>query len=611
MTLTRLLLAICVSLMLAPAVLAAEYDLVIDKRLVDIDGRKAEQITVNGQLPGPTLRFREGETATIRVTNRLNETTSIHWHGFLLPAEKDGVPGFNGFKGIAPGETYTYQFQIQQNGTYWYHAHAATQEQAGHYGSIVIDPADGPRIKTDRDYVVVLSEFTPEDPERILRNLKVDPGYYNYRKRTLGDFFRDARTFGFGAAVKDRTAWGGMRMDPTDIADVSGYTFLVNGKGPKTNETFLFRPGEKVRLRFVNASAMSYFDVRIPGLKMTVVSADGRDVEPVPVDEFRIAVAETYDVIVEPQTEEAFTVFAEAIDRSGYARATLAPREGMSAAIPEMRPRAVLMMSEMGHAMPGMDHAAMGHGASTPAAGHEGMDHGSMAGMEGMDHAAMGHDMSVGDEVVTDYPKIDYGMGKPTMAHDMGELAPEGSLNGSGEVYGWASGAPYGAKVLSYADLRSAAPQADTRAPEREIVVRLGGNMERYRWTINGQTFEEAEPIRLRYGERVRMTFINESMMAHPMHLHGMFVQLENGQPADRLPDKHVVSVAPGKSYSVLISADAPGEWAFHCHLLYHMESGMMQKVTVARLDGDAPAASADKGEAEHGHHHAGHGAGQ
>lgn len=656
MSRARLLLATCAALAIAPAVVAAEYDLVIEKKTVTITGEPSEAVTVNGQVPGPTLRLREGETATIRVTNKLGEETSVHWHGLLLDGKVDGVPGFNGFEGIRPGETYTYTFPVIQSGTYWYHAHSVTQEQAGHYGSIVIDPAGGPTVKADRDYVIVLSEFTREDPERILRNLKVDPGYYNYRKRTVGDFFRDAQKFGLGAALKDRMSWGSMRMDPTDIADVAQYTFLINGKPPAANETLIFRPGEKVRLRFINAAAMSYFDVRIPGLKMTVVAADGRDVEPVPVDEFRLAVAETYDVIVEPETEQAFTVFAEAIDRSGYARATLAPREGMAAEIPQMRPRALLTMAEMGHGLEGMDHGGMDHAAHGPAeasaSGHEGMDHSAMshdpvpsaardhegidhsamehgsasapaAGHDGMHHAAMGHGAAApagaghagmdhsatghgsDADVLTDYPKIDYGMGRAGMDHGMGELAPEGVLDGSGRVMGWSSGAPYGARVLSYADLRSATPQKDTRAPEREIVVRLGGNMERYIWTLNGQKYGEAEPIQLRYGERVRMTFINETMMAHPMHLHGMFVQLENGQPAERLPDKHVVSVAPGRSYSVLISADAEGEWAFHCHLLYHMESGMMQKVVVARM-GDG--AAEKSGAAEHGGHDHAHG---
>jgi FtsP/CotA-like multicopper oxidase with cupredoxin domain len=560
---------------------SASYDLEIARRQVNITGEPQSAITINGQIPGPVLRFREGETATVRVTNRMQQTTSVHWHGILLDAEQHAVPGFNGFKGIAPGETYTYQFPLRQNGTYWYHAHSATQEQSGHYGAIVVDPAGGPAISTDQDYVVVFSELAREDPDRILRNLKVDPGYYNYRKRTVGDFLRDARKFGLSAAVRDRADWGAMRMDPTDMADVGGYTLLVNGKAPQSNETFLFKPGQSVRLRFINASAMSFLDVRIPGLKLKVVSADGRDVEPVAVDEFRLSPAETYDVIVEPAADQAFTIFAESIDRAAYARATLAPRPGMSAAIPGVRPRAILTMAEMGHDMAGMDHAAMGHAARPAAASAK------PAGL----------------------PRIDYGMGAAAMS------APEeGTFDGSGHVYGWASGAPDGSRVLSYADLRSATPQSDVRAPGREIVVRLGGNMERYIWTINGRKFEDADPIRLRYGERVRMTFINESMMAHPMHLHGMFVQLENGQPMERLPDKHVVTVAPGKSYSVLISADAPGEWAFHCHLLYHMASGMMQQVVVARLDGDAapasaPAPSAPPASHEH-HDHSGHGAG-
>jgi CopA family copper-resistance protein len=630
---------------LSGAAVAAEVDLVIDEKVVDITGRPVERMTVNGQIPGPVLRWKEGEEVTIRVTNRMDVPSSLHWHGLILPPEMDGAPGFSGFKSIEPGQTFTYRFPIQQSGTYWYHSHNGTQEQAGLYGPIVIEPKDGPKIDVDRDYVVVLSDFTHENPDQILNNLKVDPGYYNRGHRTVGDFFRDARKFGFGKAWKDRAAWGGMRMDPTDMADVGNYTFLVNGKPPKANETFLFTPGERVRLRFINASSMSYYDVRIPGLPLTVIAADGRYVEPVTADEFRLAVAETYDVIVEPKADQAFTVFAEALDRSGYARATLAPRAGMSAPIPAMRSRAILTMAEMGH-MEGMDHA-MGHGGNAHA---------------GMDHAAMGHGAPaddgltdaeraiLNDETTTDaaepteaelaalstgtdghahhesatagsgphqaqalpaaepgaLPIVDYGMGKPTMAgHDMGEIAPEGTLDGSGRVYGWSNGAPAGSRVLSYADLRSAEPQKDTRPPEREITVRLGGDMNRYIWTINGQTFETAEPIRLRYGERVRMTFVNESMMAHPMHLHGMFVQLENGQPAERLPDKHVVSVAPGRSYSALITADQPGEWAFHCHLLYHMESGMMSTVVVAKLGEDDVPSTTPKADP-----HAGHGAG-
>lgn len=529
---------------------AGEYRLTIDRQPVNVTGKPVQSLTINGQVPGPTLRFKEGEDVTIHVTNRLREDTSVHWHGLLLPGQMDGVPGLNGYPGIKPGQTYTYRFKIRQAGTYWYHSHSGTQEQAGLYGALVIDPAAPDVVQAARDYVVVLSDFTSEDSNEVLRNLKNDAGYYNYGKRTLGDFFDDARRDGFWGALRDRLDWGDMRMDPTDLSDVSGYTFLVNGKSPAQNWSGLFTPGERVRLRFINASAMSYFDVRIPGLKMIVIQADGQNVQPVPVDEFRIAVAETYDVIVVPQ-DMAYTIMAEPIDRSGYARGTLAPREGMSAPIPTLRPRTVLSMSDMGMAhgmgdMKGMD-------------GMKDMDHGGMSDMKGMDHGAGG--MS----------GTDHG-GKPEQPS-------------SGPPRGWAdAGTPPGMKALRYADLKSLTPQKDTRPAAREIVVRLGGNMERYIWTLNGRKASEADPIELRYGERVKLTFVNESMMAHPMHLHGMFVQLVNGQPADRLPNKHVVNVAPGSSYSVMLTADEPGEWAFHCHLLYHMNSGMMTKVVVARM---------------------------
>lgn len=555
-------------LSLAVNAVAGEYDLVVDDARVRVAGRSADGMMVNGQIPGPLLRFTEGEEVVIRVRNASDEPTSIHWHGLILPGEMDGVPGFNGFPGIAPGETFTYRFTIRQNGTYWYHSHSMFQEQSGVYGPLVIAPAAPEADPPDRDYVLFLSDFTSEDPARILNNLKVDPGHYNNERRTIGDFFRDAREFGFGAALRDRMAWGQMRMDPTDIADVTNYTFLLNGRPAADNETFLFRAGERVRLRLINGSAMTFFDLRIPGLKMTVVAADGRAVAPVEVDELRIAVAETYDVIVEPREDVAYTIFAESMDRTGYARGTLAPRAGMEGPVPEMRPRAVLTMADMGmsHAggvMAGMDHGQMDHSQ---------MDHGATGQTA---PAAMDHDMDAG-------------------------LGADGGFDGSGRSFGWGSEFPADARVLSYADLASAVPQTDTRPPERDIVVRLTGNMERYIWTINGVGFEQAEPIQLRYGERARLTFVNETMMAHPMHLHGMFVQLENGQPAERLPDKHVVSIAPGQTYSALITADQPGEWAFHCHLLFHMQAGMMRRVVVARSDAIASAAPA--GVAHGGH---------
>ncbi|MBK7362178.1 MAG: copper resistance system multicopper oxidase [Micavibrio sp.] len=545
----RLISLLFIFLMLASLqAQAGEYNLTIAREDVNITGNSVKKITVNGTIPGPILRFKEGEDVTIHVTNKLDEDTSVHWHGLLLPGEMDGVPGFNGFPGIKPGETFTYRFKIRQDGTYWYHAHSMGQEQDGHYGSIVIAPKGKDPVQADRDYVVLLSDFHDEDSWDIMSNLKMSSEYYQYARRTVGDFFDDAKERGFGKAWENAKMWGEMRMLPTDLSDVTGYTFLTNGKTPEQNWTGIFKPGERVRLRFINASAMSFYDVRIPGLKMQVVSADGQNVEPVPVDEFRFGVAETYDVIVTPKEDKAYTIVAEPIDRTGFALGTLAPREGMRGEIPQARERALLTMADMGmnHNMGNMDMS--------------GMDHSKMNQDMPMDHAAMGHAMP-SDE----------------------------SMNKIAEESGWAkAGTPPGDKALSYADLRYLGIQKDTREAEREILVRLGGNMERYIWTINDKKYADSGPINLNYGERVRLKFVNDTMMAHPMHLHGMFVQLENGQPAEKLPNKHTVIVPPGQSYSVLLTADEPGEWAFHCHLLYHMMAGMMNKVIVAKLDPSA-----------------------
>ncbi len=529
------LLLLCVSTQAR----ADEYSLTIARKTVNITGHPVEKLAINGTIPGPTLHFREGEDVTVHVTNKLDEPTSIHWHGFLIDAAMDGVPGFNGFPGIMPGETFTYRFKVRQNGTYWYHSHSQFQEQDGLYGGIVIAPKTPDSIKASRDYVVVLSDFTDERGRDIMGHLKMMSDYYNYARRTVGDFFDDAKTQGFGKAWENMSMWGEMRMSPTDLSDVSNYTFLINGKTPDQNWTGIFKPNEKVRLRFINASAMSIYDVRIPGLKMQVVSADGQNVEPVPIDEFRFGVAETYDVIVSPKEDKAYTIAAEPIDRTGFAIGTLAPREGMKGEIPKQRPRALLTMTDMGmmhmgHDMEGMDPSKMNHGMP-------------------VDHATMDHNMS-------------------GMSMDMQS--------------GWSkAGTPEGDKALAYSDLRYRGIQKDIRPPERTIEVRLGGNMERYIWTMNGKRYQDSGPMHLRYGERVRLKFVNETMMAHPMHLHGMFVQLENGQPAEKLPNKHTVIVPPGQSYSVLLTADEPGEWAFHCHLLYHMAAGMMTKVVVAKLD--------------------------
>ncbi len=510
-----------------------EYHLTIERQPVNITGKTIKKITVNGTIPGPTLRFTEGDDAVIHVKNNMKEDTSIHWHGILLPDAMDGVPGLGGFHGIKPGKTFTYRFKIRQTGTYWYHAHSAGQEQDGHYGSMVLLPRGKDPVRADRDYVVLLSDYTDEESDSILANLKMSSEYYQYARRTVGDFMADVKADGFSKAWKNAKMWGQMRMLPTDLSDVTGYTFLINGKTPAQNWTGIFKPGERVRLRFINASAMSIYDVRIPGLKMSVVAADGQNVEPVKIDEFRFGVAETYDVIVTPTEDIAYTIVAEPIDRTGFGLATLAAREGMRGTKPIQRPRALLTMADMG-----MNH--------------------DMAGME--------------------HSKMEHAMPKPT-ANDF-----KTGVAGSG----WAkAGVPKGARALEYKDLRYLGIQKDTRQPEREIEIRLGGNMEHYIWTLNGKKYSDAGPINLNYGERVRLRFINDTMMAHPMHLHGMFVQLENGQPMQKLPNKHTVIVAPGDTYSVLLTADAAGEWAFHCHLLYHMMSGMMNKVVVAKLDPD------------------------
>lgn len=508
----------------------SEYNLTIDRQFVNITGKTIKKITVNGSIPAPTLRLVEGDEAVIHVTNNLNEPSSIHWHGLILPGGMDGVPGFNKFPGIMPHETFTYRFKVQQTGTYWYHAHSMGQEQDGLYGSIIAAPAGTDPIRTDRDYVVVLSDYTDEESADIMNNLKMSSDYYSVARRTIGDFIGDAKEKGFSKAWKNAKDWNQMRMSPTDLSDVGGYTFLINGKTPDQNWTGIFKQGERVRLRFINASSMSIYDIRIPGLKMTAVQADGQNIEPLKIDEFRSAPAETYDVVVTPQEEKAYTIVIEPIDRTGFALGTLAPYEGMKGEMPVQRPRALLTMGDMG-----------------------------MMDMEDM------------------------------------VMTPEDMKSGWAET-----GIPKGNVALNYKDLRYSGIQKDTRVPERTIDVRLGGNMERYIWTLNGKKFEDAEPIQLKYGERVRMTFTNETMMAHPMHLHGMFVQLENGQPAEKLPNKHTVIVPPGQSYSVLITADAVGEWAFHCHLLFHMMSGMMTKVVVAKLDtADMPALnSSQQGDA-------------
>ncbi len=540
-----------------------EYHLNIDEGMVNVTGKAVKRITVNGKFPAPLLEFEEGDDAVIHVHNNLkNQDSSIHWHGLLLPGIMDGVPGFNGFNGIRPQGDFVYKFKVRQSGTYWYHAHSKGQEQDGLYGALVIYPKDKKPLaaheKTDRDYVVMLSDFHNKTSDQIQKNLKISAEYYQDRRETLGDVWKQVQRDGVKATWSDRKMWNQMRMLKTDLSDVTGYTFLINGKTPEQNWTGMFKPNEKVRLRFINASAMSFFDVRIPNLKMTVVGADGQPVQPVPVDEFRIGTAETYDVVVEPKTGH-YQIEAESIDRSGFAIGTLhneltANTHGIH--LPQARPRAILNMADMGHDsadMQGMDHSKMNHGD-----------------MQGMDHSAI-HQKAKNH---ADMQGMDHSQHQPTATKKSDAV-----------VEGWANAStPQGDKALQYSDLKSLTPQPDTREATSELVIRLGGTMERYIWTINGKKFSDAEPLKVKYGERIRIKFINDSMMAHPMHLHGMFMQLENGQPAVDMPNKHTIVVPPAKTVTALLTADELGEWAIHCHLLYHMSAGMMNKLIVANV---------------------------
>lgn len=506
------------------------FDLDIGALPVDFTGYARNATVVNGRLPAPLLRWREGDTVTLRVRNSLPTTSSIHWHGILLPADMDGVPGLS-YPGIAPGETFTYRFPVRQSGTYWYHSHSRFQEQTGLYGPIVIEPRGGERHRCERDYVVLLSDWTDADPERIYATLKRKSDYYNFAQPTALEFLRDWRRDGIGAALAQRRMWSQMRMSPTDLSDVTGYayTYLMNGATPASNWTGLFSRGDKVRLRFINGASMTFFDVRVPGLKLRVVAADGQDIVPVSVDEFRIAPAEVFDVIVEPDANRAWTIFAQAMDRSGYARGTLAPQAGMAAIVPALDPASRLTMADMMGAMAGMDHD-----------------------MSGMDHAVPAGGVGV----------------------DMRVAMPRTNLDDPGVGL-----RDNGRRALTYADLHTlGAPVA--AETQREIVLRLTGNMRRYMWSFDGRKFSEAPPIDLKHGEHVKFTLVNDTMMTHPIHLHGMWSEIED-EDGQFLVRKHTVVVQPAQQVSYRVAADAPGRWAYHCHLLYHMEAGMFREVAV------------------------------
>ena len=559
-----------------PTVLSGtEFDLTIDSMSVDFTGKRRTAMAINGSIPGPLLRWREGDTVTLRVRNRLPHDTSIHWHGILLPANMDGVPGFS-FAGIAPDGMYEYRFKVVQSGSYWYHSHSGFQEQLGVYGALIIDPKEPEPFSYDRDYVVFLSDWTDESPARVLAKLKKRSDYYNRGRRTLGDFIDDVADNGWSDTVSERWAWAKMNMSPTDLADISGatYTYLLNGQAPDGNWTGLFQPGERIRLRLINGSAMSYFDFRIPGLKLTVVAADGQNVEPVQVDEVRLAVAETLDVIVEPDgSQDAYTLFAQSMDRSGFARGTLAVRDGLQATVPKPDPRPELSMEDMGHG----DHSAHGQAAAPaqsddPHAGHGDMNHGAMnqSGMNGqMDHAAMGHGTSSGGMQAhpaseTDNPLV-----------DMQTMMPVPKLDDPGIGL-----RDNGRRVLTYADLHSTFADPDGREPTRTIELHLTGHMERFAWSFDGIPFADAEPIRLKYGERVRFVLVNDTMMHHPIHLHGLWSDLED-EHGNFQVRKHTIDMPPGSKRSYRVTADALGRWAYHCHMLMHMDLGMFREVRV------------------------------
>ncbi|WP_198402021.1 copper resistance system multicopper oxidase [Shewanella benthica] len=587
------------------------FDLSIDYQTVNFTGTHVRATVVNQSIPGPLLRWKEGESVTLRVKNNLDVSSSIHWHGIILPTNMDGVPGIS-FEGIAPGETFEYNFTVGQSGTYWYHSHSGFQEQTGMYGAIVIDPKDADPVAYDREYVVMLSDWSDEEPESIYAKLKKQSDYYNFRERTLVDLFDDISANGLVNTWNARSMWNKGRMSDRDISDVTGYTYtyLMNGNTPEKGWQGLFRQGERVRLRFINSAAMTIFDVRIPGLKMTVVASDGQNIQPVSVDEFRIGVAETYDVIVEPEVDNAYCIFAQSIDRTGFTYGSLTSDQALTPLIPPMDPVAVLAHRDMGMNMEGMDHGSMDMaGNGDKAMNMEGMDHSAMQmdtdadkamDMKGMDHSSM--QMGTDADKAMDMNGMDHsamqmasatGLGlagygsNNEIKHVSSEFGPQVDMRAASPRSGLSDPgiglrdhqSLYKRKVLTYADIKGLTPTRDKRQPSREIQLHLTGNMSRYMWSVNGIKFADAAPLELEFGERVRITLVNDTMMTHPMHLHGMWSELETGDP-DFIPRKHTVIVQPGSSISYLVTADALGGWAYHCHLLFHMP-GMFRKVQV------------------------------
>lgn len=543
-----------------------EFDLTVTETPVNFTGEERIATTINGSVPGPTLVWTEGETVTIRVTNRLSVSTSIHWHGLILPFQMDGVPGIS-YRGIAPGETFTYQFQVQQAGTYWYHSHTGFQEMTGMYGSIVIKPKAGERITTDQDMVVQLSDWTDENPMAVFSHLKQQSDYYNYNQPTARDFFNDVSRYGMGQAIGMRKMWNEMRMSPADLADVSAetFTFLMNGQTPNGNWTGVFKPGETIRLRFINGSSNTFFDVRIPGLKLTVISADGQDVEPVSVDEFRFGPGETYDVIVKP-TDDAHSIFAQSMDRTGYTRGTLAVHKGLTAEVPTVDQPVWLSMKDMMGDMSGMSDMKMD---SDMPMDQNSMGHGGMS-MDHSKHNMQKNPLAIPSQTVN-HASSEYG---PSV--DARVEMPRTNLDDPG--IGLRNN---GRRVLTLADLHTLGGPLDSRGPEREVELHLTGNMERYTWSFDGLEFGKSTPVHFRHGERVRVILQNDTMMTHPMHLHGVWSELENDK-GEFMARRHTIPVQPAQRISFLVNADALGRWAWHCHLLFHMDAGMFREVVIS-----------------------------
>lgn len=557
-------------------------DLYLEHKDLLVGGKPGRAIAINGSIPGPVIRMQEGKEALIRVHNRMEESTSIHWHGILLPFNMDGVPGIS-FPGIPAGETFTYRYPLRQNGTYWYHSHTGLQEQLGHYGQLIVEPAEADPVGYDVEHSIVLSDWTFENPHHVLRKLKTMEGYYNFQRPTLAniDDQMEASGMSLSEVLENRLTWDRMRMDPTDIADVTGatYTYLMNGKAAHENPTFIAEPGQRVRLRIVNASTMTFFDIRIPGLPMTVVQADGQNIKPVETDELRIGVAETYDVIVTLPDSRAYTLFAETMDRSGYARGTLAPSRGMSAEVPEQRRRPMLTMADMGMMMHGEMEGMDGE--------MEGMDHEGMND-ESMEHEGMDHDMP--QNASGDGPGMELPTSKliQSIQHGPDQHGPASITMAQSAYrrldYPGAGLGDDGWRVLTYSQLRVLETPDDRRPPTRQLDLHLTGNMHKYVWGFDGKKWSQSEMIRFQYGERLRINMINDTMMSHPIHLHGMWMDLYAGaENYGDNPRKHTVIVQPAELLTVDISVDAPGQWAFHCHLLYHMEAGMFRTVAVVR----------------------------